>query len=286
MAQGAIRNEWLFDDGAGTQLPSALNSGSEGVVFVGQTTGVQTDGSGFLVASSATNYFRNADIVNVTAGKAYLRMDFDAWNFSGTFQSEQICFGFRGVDNTNLVLVKVVRLADTDMRLQVNDDTNGIFNVLTLPAQNFSNGLDVVIGVDLDADTYEVMYQTNDTGFVTVKTGTINAARTADQLRFQHQNDSSQAGEFFRIDRLVQGEVLEDVAGATVVVSTNTLFSALELRFPTDEGVTYSVESAVSPAGLWAAEGASITGDGGVRRAYIQPTGASYRVYRTSQPRP
>lgn len=285
-AHGAVRNDWLFNDAPGVQLPDADNSGTEGVAFSGQTTGIQTDGGGLLVANTATNYFRNANITDVTTGSAYLRMDFDGWNFAGTFQSEQIAFGFRGADNTNLVLVKVIRLADAEMRLQVNDDTNGIFNVVTLPAQDYSNRLEVVIGVDLDADTYSVLYRTNQADFVTIKTGLINGVRTADQIRFQHQNDSSQAGEYFKIDRLFQGEVLADVAGASVIASTNVPISALEVRFPSESGITYTLESSGSPASVWMGEGMELTGDGNVLRAYIQPTGTPLRVYRTSQPMP
>lgn len=284
-APAAVINDWTFDDPAGTDLQSVTNAGPENASFAGQTTGWETDGNGLFVASTATNYFRNADIADITGGQSWLRLEVDGWNFTGAAESEQIGFCFRTAANNNIALIKLIRIVDDQVRLQIDDGTTTTLQ--NYDAAGFTNGLDVIVGVDVTNDRYEMYYRTGSEDYTLGQTGVVSAAYTLDLIRFQHQNDSSQSGEFWAIDRLTHAASFADLAGPTIVSSTvASVTGLLELTVETDAGVAYRLESTTDIlSDEWTDEGRQLDGTGGPRLIYAPPD-ADANLYRIVAPLP
>ena len=120
-AQAEIRNDWEFNDVVGTFIQDATNSGTQMATFTASNDFfLSTDGSGALVDSTFGNTFTTADIFDITSGTAYLRIDFDSWNFDTNTVSanENVSIGFRdNVAGSNIVLARVVRNTNDTVRL-------------------------------------------------------------------------------------------------------------------------------------------------------------------------
>lgn len=292
LSGAAVRNDWTFDDAAGAQLPAVTNAGPENASFSGQTAGWATDGSGQLVANTATSYFRNAQIADVTAGQGWLRLETSAWNFGGTNGSEQIAISFRTetnapVPNANIALIKIIRFSDTQVRLQVDDGV--VTTLATFDAAGFSAGLDVIVGVNVDTDSYEVHYRSGSDAYTLGRTGVVNAAYTLDLIRLALQGDSSEVGEFWALDRLTQADSFADLVGPTVIASSNVVVSGLfELTFDSHAGNTYRLQSAANlvDGGSWTDTGPSIAGDDTSRKAYDTTATTNRQNYRVVIPLP
>lgn len=210
-ARGAVLEEFLFDDVAGTAIEAAANSAGTGHLFDVDTdlTGVTTNGLGQLNASLKSNVEFGTTYVDTddfATGSYYGLIEFsyafDAGSLD-TAENEEIRISLIQFDPRSTFVTsefEIERQDDNTVVLFGNTVGTGSVDtsVATLP---LSGSLIAIVAANLDTDATQVHYSLNGgASFTTLTTGLMDPDRGIGSLRLTLNNDLSQ--DSILIDRI------------------------------------------------------------------------------------
>ena len=203
-ASATIFEEFLFDDPNGTAIENAVNNANPGSFFDvdADNAGVVTNGLGQLNASLknnddfGTNY---VDVTAITTGTVYGVIEL-TWDFQSVLnpsENEAIRLTLVNADPRSTQVTAEVQINRSDSDVIVIDgaaDGTGSSDLLqtTLNGGSLTQS-DTFVGVvaaDLDNDTYEILYSTDDYAtFQSAGTGSISPSRGVESLRMVLNNN-------------------------------------------------------------------------------------------------
>lgn len=243
LANATIVEEFLFNDAAGTDLPSAANNvTSHPWDSDADTAGVTTNGLGQLNASLknniefGTNYVDN-DTLTPSAGRVLGVMEL-TWDFQSTLdpaENEEIRISLIQFDPRSTFVVaewEIQREDDDTLTILGNGVGTGATDlgpvVLNGGSLTQSTTFISVIDVDMANDQYFVHYSSDGgASFTTLGAGSLDPDRdTVDALRMTLNNDLS--GDGVLIDRVYLATIPEPGSALLLAVSAASL--ALVLR--------------------------------------------------------
>lgn len=201
-----IFEDFLFDDPAGTAIENAVNDANPGnfLDFDADNAGVVTNGSGQLNASLKSNTLFGTNYVDsaaISTGKVFGVMEL-TWDFQSTLdpaENEQIRVSLINQDPRNTEITAELRIErDDNDNIVVNGQTGGT-GATDLPNVTINGGSLTqsqkfigVVAADLDADTYEILYSSDEGAtFLSAGTGLIDPNRIVETMRLTLNNDLS-----------------------------------------------------------------------------------------------
>ncbi|TWU29423.1 PEP-CTERM sorting domain-containing protein [Bythopirellula polymerisocia] len=218
--QGAILEEFLFDDPNGTLLADTSNNATPGNMWGEDTvdmSGSSVQNGKYRIQKSNNDFGTNyLDVANVTSGKAWWVAEMSGWNFSsivgpGEFDAgepEEIRFAFLNNDgnaqggSTITAQANIQRNSAGGIEL-VGRLTTGAPEFGPLPLTlNRTTPFTVVLEIDEDAENYSVYYKDNAGPFTLLGTAPHQSGRDGLAVRFVANNNFGGTGEFFDIDRM------------------------------------------------------------------------------------
>ncbi|MEM8945179.1 MAG: hypothetical protein AAGD11_08350 [Planctomycetota bacterium] len=197
---GTIVTDFLFDDALDTQIPDAVNSAAGGLSFDSDSDNdnVVTNGSGELDASGKDNTAFGSnyvDIPGINGGRVIGLFDV-AWAFDESvydsgqdeeFRLTLVTNDPRSTFVTGEIFFK--RISTTEVELVGNavgtgsDDTPEVI-------LGSSGSLLTLLDVNLDADTLELFYSTDDgASFTSAGTGVLDPSRGVESVRLVINED-------------------------------------------------------------------------------------------------
>lgn len=223
-----------FNDPAGG-LSTAVNSVGNTIGSWGDDPDATLNGAGQLVVAGQLN-FQNRVLTGsnaVSSGTAFLRVDFDSW---GSSNDPFFVFGMRGSgpdtggntswrlqfssgdSSDNDPLGRLIEVAGHSLKFNADAVPPTGFNFFEggIPTTGGSNGLSVIMGIDLDNDTTSVWWDLDRTGNYEIAGGRedvpilTNGGGTDFSLIDGLQINAS--GGTFAVDRLAFGTSFASVA--------------------------------------------------------------------------
>ncbi|MCA9235932.1 MAG: PEP-CTERM sorting domain-containing protein [Planctomycetales bacterium] len=262
-AQAEIFEDFQFNDPNGTLLNDAINSGTNGDdwdVDGADLTESSVQGGAFHITKAndgfATNYL---DIGNITSGQAWLVAEFSGWNLAtGTTDTkdfnpaelEELRFDFLDNDpgaqgnSTITAETTISRTSSGGMEVKGRAALSGTTGTDISPtplAISQSNPFVLVMKLDKDANTYEILTNDNNQGFTSRGIGSTDPGRDGNSIRFAVNNNFGGAGEFFDIDRLYLTDVdPTGVVASALTLEVNTTLGTMSIR--NDSSATFEID--------------------------------------------
>ena len=207
-----LAQDFLFDDANGTLLPAAANSANPGNQWTSDTdlTNTSVQSGGLLIQKDNDNFASHyLQIDDIASGEAWLVMEIEGWNFVDfdPGQREELRLGF--LDNDTLTGSSITAQVEIERNaaggIEINGQAlgtggTGIAADALTTTQNDS--FTVVLHLDKDADTYEIMTKDGAGAWASLGSGQVAPSRGGNSLRLVANNNFGGTGEFFDIGRI------------------------------------------------------------------------------------
>jgi hypothetical protein len=206
-ADAAVIEEFLFNDAAGTALPSAANSAAGGHAWAddlqGDLAGTTMNGLGqYNLAAKSNNELGTALVNNdpdITSGVIYgvmeLTWDFDPATLNAA-ENEEIRLTIINLNTagSSSVTAEFAIIRQDNNTVDFSGAAVGGSSIHQAPlSMTQATKFVGVVGVNLSTDIYAIYYSTDGGGsFTSLTGGTIDPARIGAQLRMVLNNDLSQ----------------------------------------------------------------------------------------------
>ncbi len=213
--------DWQFNETAGAISTAGNSAGPAAWADEDDWT---LNGGGQAEVSGVVAERRAAPFSSVTNGSVFMRIDFDSWNFDG---DSQVRVGF-GLDNQD----HFVRLRG---RTSAPFIGVGTANQQTVSVVS-SNGMSLVFGVDLDADTHSLWWDDGRTGtYVPVVTDIAMATACTSFDAPYFRNSQFTGSNPIGIDMIVYGTNFNDVVTLSALSPYEIWVASYQLTGPDDD---------------------------------------------------
>jgi hypothetical protein len=206
-----IAEDFMFDDVNGTLFQAAANSANPGNQWTADAnlSNSSVQAGSFLIEKNNNNTASSyLQIDDITSGEAWLVMEIDGWNLTtyDPAEPEELRLGF--LDNDTLggsIITAQVEIERNGLGgIEINGQALGAgSNLAAQPLDTVqSEPFTIVLHLDKDNNTYEIMYKDGNGAWASLGTGNVDPARDGNVLRFVANNHFGGPGEFFDIGRI------------------------------------------------------------------------------------
>ncbi|MCA9258211.1 MAG: hypothetical protein KDA61_03370, partial [Planctomycetales bacterium] len=224
-AKAGVLEDFPFNDADGTGLAAATNVANPGNQWVEDTdhaASIQVQGGALHIEKNDTNFVTEGlEIADVATGKLWLVADFAGWSVLGQAPDsgnvEEIRFGFNSGDDlipppSSTVLAEMQLKRDFDANAMVLTGValggGGTSLGDTIVNMVQDSPFTMVLAIDQDTDTYEVLYRDGAAAFASAGSGALEPTRDALIVRFTVNNFwGDVSGEFADLDRVYVTDV-------------------------------------------------------------------------------
>lgn len=258
-AGAVIFEDFQFNEPNGTLLIDTTNTGTNGAEWdaAPELTNSSVQNGVFRIQNNNDDFARSyLDIPNFTSGQAWIVAEIAGWNFAtGTVdpadfnagQLEEIRLNF--LDNeppvqgssTVTAEARISRTSSGGLELFGTALGGGTGIAATPLSLSQSDPFTLVLKLDKDANTYEILTNNNNQGFSSIGVGSVSSTRDGNSFRLGINNNFGGAGEFFDLDRLYVTDVdPTNVVASALTLEVNTTFNTISIR--NDSSATFDID--------------------------------------------